>query len=188
MKGYTIWAVVAGCVLAACATPAVLEYRWRQNLLPLGVQAPVITYAREVVWGWGPGGNETGLIVYRMDRASAERVQAGGIAWLENEATRSVAPLRRPAMDRRMRRTYSDWRMTPLAELWAGHGEHNCGQEPGLGVYLDYADFRCRVDPEEIARANRLLLTPGSFVARARGGRVVIVAPAERLVIVAYNG
>jgi len=136
----------------------------------------------------GPGGNETGIIVYRMNRGSADRIRAGGIAWLEDEATGSHEPLRRSAMDRRLRRTYSNWQTTPMADIWTGHGEHSCGREPGLGVYVDYADFRCRVDPDVIARANRVLRTPGAFVARARGGRIVIVAPAERLVIVAYNG
>ncbi|MDQ8029620.1 MAG: hypothetical protein REJ23_12915 [Brevundimonas sp.] len=183
-----VWIALLVCGLATFAAVGLLEYRWRQSLLPLGVRAPVITYAKETTWGWGPGGNETGVIVYRMDRTSAERVRAGGIAWLEGEASRPTGPLQRPAADRRLRRTYSDWRTTPLEALWSGHGEHSCGREPGLGAYVDYDDFRCRVDPEVIARANRVLQTPGAFVARGQAGRIVIVAPAERLVIIAYNG
>lgn len=165
-----------------------LDYSWYQGALPLGVTAPLVQYKTTKTYGLGPGGNGAGIVVYRMDSQTAARLKDRGIAYL-NEAASEDGPLTREQRRKRDRRTYTEWRATPvpLQEVGNSHGDHTCGREPGLGSYLDTFDFRCRVSSQVIRDANRLLSAPGSYYAYRHGRSArVIVAPDERKVIYAY--
>lgn len=60
------------------------------------------------------------------------------------------------------------------------------GTSLGIGGYL--GDFRCQVDRKVIEEVNLMITAPGSYYAYSPGGRVMILAPAQRKVIVAYLG
>lgn len=163
-------------------------YQWYQGVLPVGVTAPVVQYRNTETHGFGPGGDAVGIVVYRMDSRTAARLKQKGIAYL-NEAASERGPLTRKERDRVERRTYDSWLQTPvsLEKIGKGHGEHNCGREPGIGAYLDSYNFRCSVSPSVIAEANRILATPGAYYSYRRGrSSLVVLAPAERKVIFAY--
>lgn len=184
-----------GCLLALVLlilVPSVawqvFAYRWRQGALPLGVTAPIVQYTVAKTYGFGPGGGAAGIVIYRMDNQTAARLKDRGIAHL-SEAARERGPLTKRQREKVDRRTYADWRPTPvpLQEIGNSHGDHAFGREPGLGSYLDRFDFRCRVSPKVISKANRLLAEPGSYYAYRHGrSALVILAPDEREVIFAY--
>ena len=158
-----------------------LQYSWYQSLLPAGIEAPLVEYKRFRNYGFGPGGDEAGLIVYRMSERSARLLERDGIDHLLRAAE---------AEPGRSRRTYWEWRATPvvLDRRWTSHGEHSCGREPSIGSVVDYADFRCGLRPSVVDRIDRIVFASGAYYASGRGSSMIIVAPRERLVVLAYNG
>jgi hypothetical protein len=165
-----VFAVLLATLVVGCK---VYQHGWYQSLLPPGVDAAVIEYRKAKVDGLGPGGNEAGLLVYRMSPGTAQALKAGGVSYLDARAGEG--------------RWYG-WRSTPVVmdARWTRRGEHNCGREPGIGGYL--GDFRCQVDRKVIEEVNLMITAPGSYYAYSPGGRVMILAPAQRKVIVAYIG
>lgn len=163
------------------------QYVWSQSLLPHGVETRWIDYRKQAAWGFGPGADQVGLIIYRLDNASLSKIENGGLGYL-SDASESPALVNISQRKARERRTYWDWKRTPIVPLWSGHGEHSCGREPGIGAFLDRSDFRCKLDPKTVSRVNAILRSDNAFYAHGRGGSVVLVAPAEKRVILAYSG
>ncbi|WP_293827705.1 hypothetical protein [uncultured Brevundimonas sp.] len=163
------------------------QYVWYQSVLPHGVEARWIEYRKQAAWGFGPGADEVGLIIYRLEKASLSKIEDGGLAYL-SDASESQVLVNASQRKANERRTYWDWKRTPIVPLWSEHGEHNCGREPGIGAFLDRNDFRCKLDPKTVSRVNAIISSDNAFYAHGRGGSVVIVAPAEKRVILAYSG
>ena len=75
-----------GCLTALAGVAALLVggqqtmmYLWRMGAVPNGLNAPVVLYAKEKSWGFGPGGNESGVVIYRLTDGSARKVAKGGV-------------------------------------------------------------------------------------------------------------
>ncbi|MEQ1944167.1 hypothetical protein ABMA32_17270 [Mesorhizobium sp. VNQ89] len=75
-----------GCLSALfliIATPIiawkVFEYRFRLWLIPEDLNVWWIGYARQESWGFGPGGNETGVIVYSLPQESIRQTFERGV-------------------------------------------------------------------------------------------------------------
>lgn len=170
-----LWALISVVVLSIIGWQ-VVAYSWYQGLLPHGLSAPIITYRINRADGFGPGGNEAGLIVYRMSEATARLVERQGLTYLESTGRREDHG------------QYFQWRETPLVPLWSGHGEHTCDRTPGIGAFVDYGDLRCHLSKPEVEAINRILSTHGSYVAQGTGSSVIIVAPRQRKIVIAYNG
>ena len=157
-----------------------IGYFWRQGHVPHGVRAPIILYAAERNFGFGPGGNETGLIVYRMTDQSARAVAKGGTAYLIAHSLPT---------DRDDRASYIDWRPTPIIrdDRWST-------PEPGepsavsLSAYLNRYGFEIPVKARVAAEVDRLMRSPGAYYAYGGGGSLVIVAPRTKRVVLAYAG
>ena len=49
------------------------------SFVPDGLSVSTILYVEEESWGFGPGGNETGLIVYELPDSTAKEIQKAGI-------------------------------------------------------------------------------------------------------------
>lgn len=47
--------------------------------VPPALAVDHVLYSDEETGGFGPGGNETGIIVYAMSKAARERIEADGI-------------------------------------------------------------------------------------------------------------
>lgn len=177
-------AVVLG-VLIATVMLGIGWYRsaedrlWRHRLpVELG---PVSTeYRKTADYGFGPGGNSAGIIVFRLTAQAADGLLENGIGPLEQAGRRSGSRSWR----------FWNWRPTPVVfdERWTRRGDHLCGDEPGIGAYIDYAAFRCDVDPTVIAHVNMILSRPGAYYAYGSASSVILVAPREGLVILAFNG
>lgn len=177
-------AFVVGILIASAALGVGLlrsaEDRWWRTRLPPELGPVSTEYRKTVNYGFGPGGNSAGIVVYRLSAASADSLLDHGLEQLKN------APV--PSASRSWR--YWDWRPTPVAltKRWTQHGEHSCGKEPGIGAYIDYAALRCDVDPAVITRVNSILSRPRAYYAYGSASSVILVAPRERLVVLAFNG
>ncbi|WP_158503210.1 hypothetical protein [Shimia thalassica] len=82
-------------------------YRHHLRFVPEEMGVWRIIYVAEEAWGFGPGGNETGIIVYDMPEATYEALQAGGIKWLQNLSSNSWSG---------WQGRYDEWHSTPVPE------------------------------------------------------------------------
>lgn len=175
--------ILAAAMLAGTGALGVARFQsakeafWRDKL-PAGLEVESLEYRKTADYGFGPGGNSAGIVVYRLRYGSAEQFLARGLDTAGRDGSHA----------RRWR--YWNWRPTPVAfdARWTRHGDHICGREPGIGAYIDYGDIRCTVDPAVIARVNRIVTGPGAYYAYGSASSVIVVAPAEALVILAFNG
>lgn len=191
MKGRTGCLIaVALVVLAPVIAWQAFIYSWYQGVLPLGVDAPLVTYRKTESYGVGPGGDAAGILVYRMTEATAARIAQGGVAYLNASAAENGRLLTIDERQRRSRRVYSDWRPTPvdMERFGDGHGEDRCGGRPGIRAYLGGFSFRCRVRRSILDKTDRLLSMPGAFYgSRNHEDAIVIVSPKTREVVFAYR-
>lgn len=141
-----------------------------------------VLYASEQSWGFGPGGNETGLLVFEMPASVAAELKYRGLDYLEKLPRNSRQG---------WQGKYSEWHETPLMvdDGWGStsHERRKYWTSPGIGDYLNKYGFPVPLEAEWEHLANRALFTPGSYYAYGRIGLIIIV-PNELRVIYAYNG
>ena len=156
--------------------------------VPQAMDVSNVIYSAEQSWGFGPGGNETGIVVYEMPPATRHRIETEGVAWL-NTLTGSRGS---------WRGLYNDWHSTPYdsklpgaSDLWKVDQDivsEGCSKlGVGIVAYMDAYGYCIPFDPDIEALANRALTMPGSFYAFGRLGMLLLI-PAENRVIYAYNG
>ena len=150
------------------------------SFVPDALQVSSVAYQLEESWGFGPGGNEAGIRLYPLPAKVAEQIAAGGVSFL------NTMPPNQQQDERRWRGYYSDWQETPIrsSEHWQ--------PKPATGR-LDIYDYVCAygfcidIEPEVVKQVDAILNRPGSYYAYGRIG-VLIVCPAEQVVIYAFNG
>jgi hypothetical protein len=93
-------------VLLPVATYKFAEWRFEMSRIPDGLSIHGAQYQSEESWGFGPGGNETGFVIYRLDEDQAEALIAKTAA-LANTASIEAATGKSEAV-------YGEWRQTPI--------------------------------------------------------------------------
>lgn len=165
------------------------EYRFKMGFIPSGLTVMATIYESEEIWGFGPGGNETGMRVYELSTDSARRLIAASNALQDDSAIRGLmGRANAPQND------YDEWRRTPVDPLttaleWGQRS--NRGQErhpPRLREYLDVYGFGIPIDAEVERSFDNVIQTPGAFYAYGGGGAVIVVSPQTRRVFIAYAG
>lgn len=153
---------------------------YRLSLVPDALEIKEVRYAVEKSWGFGPGGNETGFILYDLPQPTANAAESG-LSFFTN--------LPDNPLDRRRdwRGSYTNWQRTPVRaepQHWPQNAE--------IGA-LRARDYLCRygfciaVKPALLKQVDNLLNSPGSYYAYGRIG-LIIVSPQQRLVVYMYNG
>lgn len=177
--------VVVVIVAALWIAWEVYSYRAEMARIPQNLSIEYTVYENEEAWGFGPGGNETGLTLYRLNGEDAARLLKLAHGPSESELIRAVMG-RRPD-----RRDYGTWRPTPIdpsAEDFLWDREHIKGNPARIADFLGHYGFTIEVDPKIAAGVDRIINAPGAYYAPGRGGTLIIVAPREKLVIFAYAG
>ena len=170
------------CMVAVLLVWLVLEvmtYAGRLSLLPTGVKAPFVIYARHQSWGIGsPGDAETGLIEYRLARGEAARIarldakalaEQTGIAW-------APTPVRPDAVG---------YDTTFLTD--GTGGQYPEGHRPSIYDFLSYYGFPIGIGDDRAARIDDALNNPGSYIGHDDRDRLVILSPRIDRVIMAYH-
>ncbi|MGV3527246.1 MAG: hypothetical protein ACO1RX_23725 [Candidatus Sericytochromatia bacterium] len=143
----------------------------RRAQIPAELAPERLLYAQEQGWGLGPGGNESGLLVYALPQHLATRLQQGGAAALPSRLNWVPTPLRGD----------SRWQEPSSA------GETLRSDTPAdLQAYLHHQGLGVFPDPTWVRAINQALAQPGSYLTYGRIG-VVIVMPAQGWVIYAYS-
>ena len=165
-----------GCVLPIVVIAAALycafefgQYESEMAFVPADLEVSGILYSNRQNWGSVllplPGDNETGILLYGLPDAIANRIAREGLDFFH----RSENVARRVDMQQ----THSEWHETPMDKT--------------ISEYLDRYGFGIEVDPAVQALVDGAISKPGSFYSYGRLG-VVIVIPEVKRVIYAYAG
>jgi hypothetical protein len=176
--------VVVACVVVALGAVVVICYNlWEKkrelSFVPDGLGISTIVYSQEESWGGGPGGNQTGIIVYELPDGVSKKIQNEGIEFLNTMPQNSGS-----TYDWHGR--YEKWESTPIL-LDGSDGNTNSTKSYEIAKYLNRYGFGIPVDQQVEREINDAISKPGSFVAYGRIG-LLIVIPVARRAVYAYNG
>ena len=157
-----------------------LRHRFHMQLVPDALEARGPLYVMEDSWGFGPGGNEAGILMFALPPRVASAIERGGTGYL------SALPPNADQQRRDWRGDFHDWQPTPV-QPDAGWPRSPRSGRLELADYICAYGFCIDIDPAVAAAATRAVNAPGSYHARGRIGRIV-VDPRARRVYYFYNG
>jgi hypothetical protein len=143
-----------------------MERQHRLSFVPEKLSVSKIVYTKEEIFGFGPGGNETGILAYELPDWIASDIEKIGIEYFV-----ALTPRQGNNND-----SYQKWQKTPTTDI--EKIENHLGRY-GFGISIDE-----RIENE----INETISKPGSFFANGRSGRILIVNPKARRVFLAYSG
>lgn len=166
-------------------------YRHHLRFVPEEMGVWRVIYVAEEAWGFGPGGNEIGIIVYDMPETTYDALQTGGIEWLQNLSSNSWSG---------SQGRYDEWHSTPVpeTEVWANPEACDSGMSdfysitqhpicPSIASYMAKYGYWIPFDAEIESLANEAVFSPGAYYSYGRIG-ILIVIPGKRRLIYVYNG
>lgn len=142
------------------------------NHVPQEMCVSKILYQATESWGFGPGGNETGVVVFELPENSAKTIENAGIDFFNVIS-------REDTQRNKYIRECGEWQESPLSDTntsWT------------LGSFLDRYGFGIAVDQSIENEINLAASTKGSYSAGCAGGAVIIVAPKMKKVFFVYAG
>ena len=186
-------AVFLGLLIGCTALWETALKRHHLSFIPPSMPVESILYVAEEAWGFGPGGNETGIIVYAMPPSVRLSLEQSGTTWLQ-----ALPP---PANSYEWHGRYENWYTTPtpMARFhWVDRATCPPDSEdryrtlypagcPSVAGYMDNYGFGIPFDPEVEKIVNAALREPGSFYAFGRIGMLILI-PARDLIVYVYNG
>lgn len=170
-------------VVIVCCTFVVGWQRMERNhhlsFVPPEMQVSNVLYVEENAWGFGPGGNETGFIMYELPADIAKKIDDEGIGYL------SSFPSARLGKPHGWQGKYREWRSTPMPhedKYWFEiPPDGGRTPVPQLSNYMNRYGFGIpvRSDLEEIF--DQIIAVPGSYYAYGRIGMIVVSPPVQRV-------
>lgn len=156
-----VLAIVLIAVAGSMAVMGLNLYKKSRHLrmVPEGLAVSEIIYAREDSWGFGPGGNETGVVVFGLSPDVASNIQ--------------------------QQRT-SRWKATP-ASVEGSDDDTNATISYDIRQYLNRYGLGVEIDEKITRTINDALSSPGNFV-DDDGRRVIIIMPTAAKLVIAYRG
>jgi len=139
-----------------------------------------VLYSIEDSWGFGPGANETGVIVFELPEDMSAQMKSDGIEFLK----------RMPAKENTHGHgRYEHWQNTPVDgnHKWFIEGDVATAR-PSIVNYLDRYGFGIPIDQAIQQEIDRAIAVPGSYFSYSRGGGVLILIPQVNRVVYAYSG
>lgn len=179
-------AVISVLGLSAWVAVKLYMLRYRLSLLPSCLEVSRILYAKESPWGIGPGGNETGILVFGLPEDSVVSVITGRIDFLRQACSES-------AMSRKTGGRFSEWKATPMVaeRQWLEHESASRGASASgslrIANFLDQYGFGISIDKEIQEMSDKALSEPGNYYHLGRTS-LLIVIPDKRRVVYAYAG
>jgi hypothetical protein len=171
--------LVVSLLLVPTAMWKFYERKFSLEVIPDALEVRTVSYRNEESWGFGPGGNEAGILFYPLSEDVSRKVGKAGIEYLEQ------LPPNEDQQSRDLRGIYDHWSETPIrGDVWK--------IDPGTGL-LNVTDYICNYGycldiPSDLLRqANEIVSKPGSFYARGRVG-IIVVSPEQKLVLYFYDG
>ncbi len=158
----------------------------RLSYVPESLSVSKVLYAKEELGGFGPGGNETGVIVYELPDRVAEQIKKTGINYFTGLPPKA-------GNDHDWHGRYNKWQQTPIRgnpdwlDKAVGQNSASTTSTPQLANYLSKYGFGIAINANLERDINTAISKPGSYFAYGRIG-VLIVIPDLRRVVYAYDG
>lgn len=178
----SVWAfllLIGLLTLAPVVAYKAYERQHNLNHVPDGLGVSTISYELQESWGFGPGGNEAGILVYPLSEEVSRQVEQGGVKFLQ------TMPPNQDQADRRWQGAYETWLETPaVTPQWKLNAKTG---------RLDVMDYICAygfcidVEPGIVNEANEIVNSAGSYYAQGRIG-IIVVSPKKKKVLYFYNG
>jgi hypothetical protein len=178
--------VISVLGLSVWFTAKIYVHRYHLDLLPSCLRVSRQLYVKESLWGIGPGGNETGVLVFELPEDSAVSIKTGGISVLRRACSAS-------AVSRNTGGRFSEWKSTPMVaeRQWLERDSSSSGVStsgtPRIANFLDQYGFGISIDEEIQEMSDKALSEPGNFYHSGRTS-ILIVIPDKRRVVYAYAG
>lgn len=155
------------------------ERRYTLSYVPDALQVSSISYDNEKSWGFGPGGNEAGIVVYPLSEQVAHQISQQGIKFF------NTLPDNIDQEIRDWRGDFGPWSRTPVIpdkQNWSG-------TEGKLNIY-DYIcayGFCIDIDKAVEKQATEIVNSKGNYYAYGRIG-LIVVSPQKKVVLFMFNG
>ena len=152
-------------------------YQHHQSFIPNSMHVSKQLYASEESLGFGPGGNETGLIEFELPSDISQNVEKEGIAYLTQLSDSG--------------KCYGKWQETPIStdsDVWYKNADGQDSTAPDIENYLYRYGFYTAIKQSIINEVNQFISVPGSYLDYCQGGGVIIVIPKINKIIFAYSG
>lgn len=162
----------------------VYEHRAVLARVPPPLEVASVEYRLEEPWGFGPGGNETGFVVYRLSDASTRWVQQQGAQLGERLPGGSKVWLKTPVGDVSDRESWHSYDRD-LAMMSA---ERLKPHPATVAEYLEKYGFTIPIQKDREVDVDRAIQTPGSFYNMGKGGSVTVIDPDRGKVYFFYAG
>jgi len=151
------------------------------QMAPVGLGVSQVLYSLEESWGFGPGGNETGIVVFELPVDVASRIERQGIRFLDQRVSSQTVVRRGTDM-----RIPYRWNATPV-RVEGSDDNTNLARSYDIGEYLNRYGFGLVIDKEVTRTINDALSSRGNFV-DDNGRRLLIIMPKARKLVFAYRG
>ena len=181
-----VFAAISVMGLSAWVAVKLYMHRYHLSLVPSCLNVSRVLYVRESLWGIGPGGNETGVLVFGLPEDFVVTVKTGRIGFLRQACSKS-------AMSRKTGGRFTEWKATPMvAEIqWLVRESTSRGASasgsPRIANFLDQYGFGISIDEEIQEMSDKALSEPGNYYHSGRTS-LLIVIPDKRRVVYAYAG
>jgi len=149
------------------------EQTFYLNHIPQEMGVTKILYQKTDYWGFGPGGNETGVVVFELPENSAKMIQSAGKDFFD------VISKEDTARNEYIRKC-GEWQESPLGQ--------DTNSSWALSSFLDQYGFGIAVDQSIENEINLVASHRGSYSTGCAGGAVLIVAPKIKKVFFVYAG
>lgn len=159
------------------------NYSYHLSLVPQGMRVWRVLYSKEEVYGFGPGGNEAGVIVYKLPNDVVNKIKKSGIDYFSTL----------PSVYNRVswHGIYRTWRSTPIEQDWVTEiRQQESTVTPyttGIANYLDTHGGRLAINLDMEKSINNTIMSYGNYYAYGRVG-IIIVAPNIGKMFFVYSG
>ncbi|MEL6827029.1 MAG: hypothetical protein AAFN91_12335 [Pseudomonadota bacterium] len=150
-----------------------MERNFYHNRVPAQAGIGSITYLNSKTWGFGPGGNETAVVVFKLKQKTTNSLESSPIQFLDSL----------PRNDRRgyRCRNYSGWTETPFL---ARETDRMVGTVAGKPITLDAMlnryGFKIRVPNRISSMIDDAFASEGSYYGGSRCGFFIFVPQKKR--------
>lgn len=177
----TVLAVHLAALLGTCVY---LKASFENGRIPSNTRVEQTIFSKEEAWGLGPGGNEAGLLIYELNSEDAAHLVSRERFLKSSDQIRSEID---PADS-----SYYEWKRTPIPNILQ-ESENECADRTESSTLRieDYIQQYCyfiTVDPAYKQMVDKIIALPGSYHAFGDGGSLIIVAPRQRKIVLAYAG
>lgn len=178
LKYFPLSKVVFAVILAAFTASIAIawsnlsEKSRHLRMVPTGLAVSRVVYAREESWGFGPGGNETGVIMFELPLGVAHNIQQQGITFLDQYVSAQVV-VRRGSSSQ----IPFNWKATSV-HVEGADDDGNSTLTYDIGKYLNRYGFGLLIDKDVARSINDALYNYGNFV-DDDGRRLVIIMPKD---------